>query len=229
VALPSAGNVFLDTTQFYAVIDEYVKASHKDYALAVNLKMRDAALRAAQHAPVASRDNIRYTIQPPLIAYFLRHRPLKTVNRRLYSKEVKTKTGNVRRKWIKRNVKVHYTRAEARKYARSILGRRVRARTFIKGFFVGLASAIENKSQGVPKGARNYKTGFNLSYVPAVPDRLKGEGKVEYLYKHAKETDNSGSRLLQKAWDFGLGAVIEDMKVYIARKMKERAYGHSMK
>jgi hypothetical protein len=238
--LPSYGKknvAYLETDQFYKALAEYADASGKDFALAVNLKMRDAAFKSASAAPKASKGAIdqRWGKHSPdarrIVASSLSRGAKKLVYRR--SKKGKARRNASARaagsRTYRRKAWVYYTVAEARAYAAAIRKRRRRAVGFVRAFFVALAQAVEKATPEIPPASKADKTGFEMNYVKATPEYPVGSGKIVYRYKFMKGQTRGADKLLAAAWAEGIRRTIADMQKYITRKMRERAAKHSVK
>ena len=205
----SETTVTLDDREFLQAMKEYAEVSGRDFALAVNLKTRDAAYKGQQAMRVADPAAIRAVVSnPKVIAWHLgRKRGSCPDDAR----------GRPRA----------YTRREAQAYGAAVLRQRLRARNSGKAFFFALIRQIELACPGLPGKAlskANRKTGHHVTFTPATPDRpdMIASGSAVWNYRYSK----GGSKfddMLERAWGVGVGKVMADTQRYLDKKMKERA------
>lgn len=205
----SETTVTFDDREFLQAMKEYGEASGRDFALAVNLKTRDAAYKAQQSMRVADATAITSIVgNPKVIAWHLM--------RRRHSSGYDSR-GRPRK----------YTRAEAQDYASVVWHQRIRARNSGKAFFFALIREIERACPDLPgKGLSkaNAKTGHDISFTPSTPDRpnMLATGSVIWKYKYSRGSPKLDA-MLEYAWGVGVGKVLSDSQRYLERKMKQRA------
>lgn len=215
---------FLETADFLKVIQQYSDESGKDFSDAINLKMRDACMKAAMRAPVASRVDIVRKLVPKVIAERLSKKPAQMVVRR----SVRNMPGGTQRVYYRKGMR-HYSREDALLYWQAVLNRRIRSINFIKSFFVALAMKIEDSCPELPPAVNaKYKPSHRLNYAKATPGSPNAIGMADYAYLKAKG-GATVDLILDRAWNVGLGLTLLDAQQYIARKMRERADSHSVK
>ena len=209
----SETTVTLDDREFLQAMKEYGEASGRDFALAVNLKTRDAAYKAQQAMRVADAASIRAVVRnPKVIAWHLRRR---------------RRSGGVDSRGRPRS----YSRDEAQLYGWAVLRQRLRARNSGKAFFFALIRSIEFACPDLPGKAlskANRKTGHHVSFTPADPYRTNplASGSVVWSYKYSKGGQKFDD-MLENAWGVGVGKVLADTQRYLEGKMKQRAAQYS--
>jgi len=221
----------LKTDEFLRAIKEYSDGLHKDFAMAVNKKMRDAAFKSARASPVAVKQSIQILNNPKLAAWALSKKPLERV--RVKYRHLTGKIGN---NWNKkyttyyRNVSRHYSRQEAKKWLRAVIGRRKAAVTYMKAFFLNLASGVEDATPGLEKRSRHYKSGgFKIIYKPAKSDDLFAYGSIQYEYLHNKKPTTKFNQMITETWIVGMEESTAETLEYLRKKMSEKAAAHSVK
>lgn len=219
------------TDQFLQAIAEYSAGLNKDFAYSVNRQMRNAAIKAVKLAPVADVSKIERLRTPQFAAYWLSKKPKQRVR-----VKYKAYTGKLTKNWSKKYKSYYrwvwrsYSRQEAKKYLRSVIGRRRAARTFVMSFFSNFAAIILEKVPGLggSSGGKR-KSGYKSGFIPATPDDPKAYGTVSYEYKHSSRSKIAVDRMLEQAWIGGMDAAMADMKQYLESKMSEKAREHSVK
>lgn len=218
---------WLETAEFEATMREYAEESGKDFAEAVNLKFRDACLRAAAATKKARRDVIATKLTPPYIATFLGKKPKKRITVIIRKTVGHTKSGRPKKKIFARSYERHYSRQDARRYHRSLRKRKTRAIGFIRGFFIALARKVEETSGIEAKGGPTFR-GIVASYQKAAPDMPVSSGESIYKYTKSRRPKAIPEAILRQSWAVGLGETMLDAQRYIERKMKERAKKYSV-
>lgn len=230
--MPAGSEAFwFKTDQFLQAIAEYAGELHKDFAYSVNRQMLNASIKATQNAPVADKGMIERLRTPQMAAYWLSKHPLR--HERVKYRHL---TGKIGKNWNKkyrtyyRWVNRHYSRQEAKKYLRSVIGRRKAAVTFVKSFYANFQTAIRAKCPDLKGGSvGRTKSGFTFGYRQATPEDPSAYGTVQYEYRKSRTSKVALDRKLEKTWMLGMDLAIADMRQYLADQLAKRAAAHSVK
>jgi len=198
--------------EFNQTLGEYVFVSKKEFADGVNRQFNNLAIKAIRFTPKADSGRIRrLKNEHKLIAHWMTKNktPKNPENKRL-------KKGGV-----------FYTRAEAKRFANSVVKKRLGAVTFLKGFFVRMSDVIKQYSTGkTPTGKRYLE--ISPYFKPATTQNPSAYISVSYDYKRRSMTTSKRTEsILGRALNMAIPATIADMKTYIARKAAERARQYS--
>lgn len=221
----------VDTRQFDAAMRDYLQHTHKSVADALNKGMRDAALRAVAHVQPADRNELGLwkslaSSDPggmisPFVAYLLRKKKETAGTMFLpgtkYSKRTMKKMGRTGQ---------FYTRQEAKKFGKKVFASRFRAQTFLRAFFISAAAKLTalglggggrggGKAKSVPQ--------LKITLKPATEASPSGGFAVVYDYKRGNPHGEKASAILLRAMQMGLNEKAADMRVYIERKLAEKA------
>jgi len=210
--------ITVDTTKFDQAIAFYAEATRKDLAVSANRGVRNACFMAVKHAAQARRADIVGVVSNKLVAWILaKQGQTETVSRKRISK---------RGTWITYGGRVRYFAAkDLREMKRRIIGSRTRAISFLKGFLLRMARAMDAYVPGKARAGRGKNVELRLNVRPASPARPVADIIGAYTYKRRSDQTIGAraERILQNALNRGIGEATADMIAYAQKKLAERA------
>jgi len=186
-------SMVLDTKEFDLAMIQYAAASGKDFKDIVHRQMNNLAIQGMKLQKRAERDAIK-TMEG------------KDWWPRYVAKALKKVQGR-------------YTVAQARKFSKQLLRKRLKSVGFLKFFFVSLSRAVAPLT-GKPGRKGKTFAGFKVSIVPATNRRPATSATIGYTYrKRSDKTARKAERMLGKILPVAIATTVADMKVYVDRKM----------
>jgi hypothetical protein len=199
--------VTFNTKEFQSALRSYAEVSKRDWPEIVNRQALNLALRSMQFTPKAEKAAIQ---QLESLDWWPKY-----IAKRIAGAGV---TVQQRGKKFKTVIATNYTRAQARMASRTIISARVRASAFCRAGWipavrilaakVGRTLRVSAKQYGQPKGDATAATVGRAT--AEIINSARGAGKV-------------GAAAFQRAINF----VADDMRLYVAKKMQQRAREHS--
>ena len=231
----------IDTREFQQAMAQYVQASKKDGAEAVNHQMMNFAVQCVgvvnsssefqpKRARIFALDQEDWW--PKLVAKVIGHQEGAGAASKAYQaqwsagqKKLRDAAGR-KGAWKLDKEEQSYARL-ARKVSKEIIKGRGHAMTFLRFWFVKMAETMKPYAKKRPPTSPKRFPGFRTRAKPALPSggqAIVANAAIEFAYKKRGQKTASGEeRLLQKVVDKGLPATVADMKVYTQRKMQQQA------
>jgi len=216
----------LDDAEFQKAMGEYIQASSKDGAFAMNRTMNNFAVFGFHEAQVAQASEIesvqRLDWWPMYVARVMVRRKAAQL---VVKMEKATRKGKVMGgKTFQRLAKLHYTREEARKESARIIRRRSVAIGFVRFFFVTMSRQVAAVVPGMRTPPSKTFKGFEVTVTPATIQSPSVSARVAYAYRSRGEAAvKKAEALLQGIIDRARPMLIADMREYITRKAAENA------
>lgn len=234
----------VDTSQFSAALNEYMRYTRKDLSEVLNSKAGDIALRSAQVAPSANRASISglegKEWWPKFINKLVTHFGFTLHSRRKAKTEaernvewIDTPTGQTRfgRKSIGVNRQIgrdNARSADLRKISKTIIKRRIATINAMKAVF-GIIALKFGKPAG--KFERKGRT-FELPTRKATPQELWAMFTLKFASNKkewpggtrpsAGQDVQAKYKIAVRALHSGINFVVRDMQQYILKKMQAR-------
>lgn len=200
----TTGGMMLDTREFDRALIQYAAASKKDFKDITNKRVYDSALRAVKHADRAKKSAINKLAKEKNLVWWFAHKV-----------------------YIPRGWKKNHAYEEAEKMLRA----RGRAISFVRSFFVKMASIMAprlNPPTGVRGRGKGSFAGFTPIVIPATNERPIATLGMQYDYdKRSQATAKKTENLLMHALRGGIRDATADMMVYVNRKMGKTAKKYS--
>jgi hypothetical protein len=225
----------LDTREFQAAMREYVEATGKDSAEALNRQGRNFAIKCIQktkqpRGAAAIRALAEEPWWPKLVSKVMGQAAGGGSASKMFQAQwaaaeraKRLKAGGHKGSFKLDREEQSYARA-ARQMSRKILSSRTAAISFLRFFFRVLAGRMSqhSKGSGIPGGKQF--AGFNSSVSAARPKQLTVGLMASYGYRKRGGSTAAGTeRLLQDAMTQALSATVADMREYVATKLARRA------
>jgi len=234
----SAG-IQLETREFQRAIQEYVAATGKDSADAINRQARNFAIKCIgttkqSKGAAAIRALKGESWWPKLIAKIMAKQAGSSAASKIMQAQwaAQKRAAGLKAGKSKGAFKLD---AEERSYAKmanqlsnSVLKSRTGAISFLRFFFRVLAARMTQYSKGgsIPSG-KNFP-GFRQTVVPASPRKLSIRMEATYGFKKRGTGSAAGAeKELQTAMTVALPATVQDMKQYTAQQLAKRAKQYS--
>lgn len=221
----------LDTREFQQAIREYVAATGKDSAEAINRQARNFAIKCISATKPSKGAAAIKAIQnetwwPKVVAKIMAKRGGSEAASKTYQAQWAKMASTSRGMSKEEKSYAKY----AAKLSKSILGQRTAAITFLRFFFRSLAQRMSSFSKGGSVPGGKAFPGFAVKVTPAAPKRLSVSMDNTYKFKkRGSKSADGAERLLQQAMTVALPATVADMKQYTEDQLTKRARQYSGK
>jgi hypothetical protein len=219
----------LDFREFDKAMVDYAAASGKDFAAACNHATMNLAIQGIKHTKAAEASAIQklkgMDWWPKYVAKVMVRQAGGKAGQKLYQSL-----------WAKEEMKNHKKGAwkldkEESAYVRyaktlsgELLATRVKATRFMRFFFLSMARAVQPFADVKAMPSGKSFAGMTATAKPATRERPICHVEASYDYKkRSDKTARKAERLLYGWLEKAIPATIADMKVYVERKMAERA------
>lgn len=225
----------LDYREFDKALVEYAAASSNDFATAMNHATLNLAIKGIQMTKVAQAAAITKLKDmdwwPKYIAKVMASRAGGAAGSKLYQSLWAQNEQQFHRKgaWKLDREETSYVRY-AKELSRELLANRVKAVRFMRFFFLSMARAVQPFAglEGRRPPAGKAFDGMTANVVPATSTRPVCQIEAAYDYrKRSDKTARKAERLLYAWLEKAIPAAVADMRVYVERKMQERARQYS--
>jgi hypothetical protein len=219
--MPGQVTFAMDDSEFQKVMGQYINASSKDAAFAMNRTMNNLAIFGVTEAKNADKSEIE-SIESR--NWWPRYIGMKIANYRW--------GGDVHKRGIpqiRKNEAMYFQNDKLKKrISKQVIRSRSAAVSFMKYFFKWMSDEIRQTIPGLPSFPSKKFKGFQGYFTAATMDRPIVSISVAYEYKHRSDTSvKKAENILQSILDKIKPLLIADMRQYIARKMRERSVGIS--
>ena len=229
----------LDTREFQRAIQQYVAATGKDSAGAINRQARNFAIKCISSTKQAKGSAAIRALQgeswwPKMIAKVMAKQAGAAAGSKIMQAQwaAQKRAAGIKAGKHKNAFKLDAEERSYAKYARKlssqILKSRTGAITFLRFFFRVLAARMTQYTKGgsVPAG-KNFP-GFQQHIIPATPKKLTLRMDASYGFKRRGSGSAAGAeKELQAAMMVALPATVQDMRQYTARQLEKRARQYS--
>jgi hypothetical protein len=230
----------LNDILFKKAMAEYVAATGKDSAEAINRQARNFAIKCISSTKPSKGAAAIKSIEkedwwPKIIAGIMLKRSGKKENA---SEAYQAQWAARKRKerlaagahkkafMLDKREKIYADLAQ--KISKAVLSQRVKAISFLRFFFRTLAQKMSAHAKGAAVPGGKEFPGFTSTVRPASANQLSVKMENTYKYKYRGSESASGAEaLIQKAMSVALPATIADMKRYTAEKLAKRAKQYS--
>jgi hypothetical protein len=221
-------SIRLDTAEFKGAMRDYLQATKKDSAHAINRQAQSFCVKSAQKVRLVNKPGIQAIKDEPwwpkVIAGVMKKRAGKLAALQIYQAQWAAKEKGKHRKGAFKLDKQERSYAkEARAISKTLIGNRLKAINFTKWFFLRVARQLSAEGATPNAGAKAFP-GIESSVVKATTDKLFAKLDSFYNYKRRGAGSAQGAeKELIKAMGAARSAVIQDMKDYTERQMAKRA------
>lgn len=230
-----SATVRLETQEFMQAMREYLQISKKDAAEGLNRQAINLMIKGIKLAPQSDRTKIaaleKLEWWPKYISAIMGRQAGGLASRKMFQSiwaaEQKKKhdaANPTRKRGFKLDKEERSYARMARKISKGIIGRRIRAITFIKFYFANAAQMMQRYVSGARVPSLKQFAGFAGFARPATNARLGIEMQSAYTYR-AKKTDavQAQETILQRVLDKALPATVADIRAYIEDRTAKRA------
>ena len=222
-------SIRLDTSQFNAAMREYLEATKKDSAHAINRQMLNFSIkgrtltRLAEKGDIASMESQPFW--PKIVAKVIGNAAGSLASSKAFQSQWAAAQVSQHRKGAFKLDREESSYVKlAKQVSKSLLKKRLRGIGFMRFFFLSIAQAISAKASVGKQLSGKKFTGFVAVVRPATENKLSCEASATYPYeRRTANTAKRAERLLQQACDMALPLTIADMKKYASDQMAKRA------